>query len=131
MTKLGGWWMSSYSLPAGETLLEKYPANYFSEDRRPLGGRLYLADERIVFLPHRLDSLLGGNAVDIPLTAINGLYRETAADRDNPESTIPDRLEVIETDGTQHLLVLSDLDDALAQLQELLGIDTSVTKSSE
>ena len=123
MAHLGGWWMSTFSLPDGETLLEKYPANYFGNRDRPLGGRLYLTDQRVVFLPHRLDSLLGGSSTDIPFESINGVYRETAEDRDNPESSIPDRLEIVEMSGIRHLFVLSDLDDGLNRLSDLLGID--------
>ena len=122
MAQLGGWWMSTYALPDGETLLKKYPANYFCGRDRPLGGRFYLTGQRAVFLPHRLDSLLGGSATDIPFDSINGVYRETAADRENPESSIPDRLEIVEMSGTRHLLVLSDLDDGLTRLRDLLGI---------
>ena len=124
MTTLGGWWMASYPLPEDEALLEKYPANYFASEGRPLGGRLYLTDQRVVFLPHRLDSLLGGSSTDIPFESINGIYRETAADRDNPESPIPDRLEIQELSGESHLFVLSDLDGALLRTRELLGIET-------
>lgn len=116
MTKLGGWWMTSLTLPSEETLKFKYPANYFAGDR-PYGGRLYLTDDRLVFLPHRIDSLFGASAVSIWYPDIEVLDIETATDRGGDSERIPDRLLVGEREGPTHLMILSDLEEALDRIQ--------------
>lgn len=121
MDSLGGWWMSTCSLADDEGLDAKYPANYFRESGRPLGGRLYVTDRRVIFLPHRIDSLFGGAPAIFRADDTASVESETAADRPTSEKSIPDRLQIERRDGSLHLFVVSDLDDAIARVSERLG----------
>lgn len=120
MTKLGGWWMSTYRLDEDEELVTKYPTNYFQGDSRPLGGRLYLTDSRAIFLPHRIDSLLGGSAVPLPYDRIRGVRIETPDDRDESTRMMPERLQIDTTNGKTHLFVVSDVEKAHRRMKHAL-----------
>lgn len=111
-------------LDEGEVLLHKYPTNYFSEEDRPYGGRLYITDERFVFLPHRLDSILGASAVSIPFTTVNDVASEASVltEAELEDRRIPTRLRIETLSGTVHLFVVDDLDAAVEEAHEAIGI---------
>lgn len=121
MTKLGGWWMSTYHLDDDEELVVKYPTNYFCGNRRPHGGRLYLTDSRGIFVPHRLDSLFGAKAKPIPYDTITEVGIETKADRsDDASSAMPERLRIKTTDGKTHLFIVDRLERAHERMRNAM-----------
>lgn len=125
MAKLGGWWLKSDSLGEGEELIVKYPTNYFYRDSRPLGGRLYLTDQRLVFLPHFLDALLGGDRTSIDLDDIAEVREETPDDRPEGRSRrVPPRLQVDTRDGESHLFVIDGIEAAIERVNEQRGSAT-------
>lgn len=131
MTTIGGWWLSSLELDPGEALLHKYPTNYFGGDDRPYGGRLYVTDRRLVFLPHRIDAVLGASRVSIPFRELNDISSETdfLTNAEREDRRIPVRLRVETLDGTVHLFIVDDLDNVLVQVQEAVGIPESDTEA--
>lgn len=124
MTKIGGWWMSSMALEDDEDLLHKYPTNYFGEDSRPYGGRLYVTDQRFIFLPHRLDSILGAGPVHIPFDTVNDVSSEAdeLSEAELESRRIPERLRIETLAGESHHFFVEDLEDTLASVHEVLGI---------
>lgn len=116
MSKLGGWWMASYRLSEGESLEAKYPANHFHRNRRPYGGRLYITDRRVIFLPHRLDRVLGGSETVLSFEQIEHVRVESPADRSDPESAVPERLQIDTVSAETHLFVVSDLESAYVRI---------------
>lgn len=124
MTTIGGWWLSSYRLASEEALLHKYPTNYFSGEARPYGGRLYVTDRRLVFLPHRIDAMFGGSNVSLHFDDLNDVSSEAEYLEDGELDTrrIPIRLRVETLDGEVHFFVVEDLDRALEEVHLAIGI---------
>lgn len=85
---------------AGETVREAFPANHLRDEGRPLGGKLYLTTERVVFAPHLLDAWLGGAAWSVDLEAIL-----VVATTPGEASSAPDRLRLDTEEGTETFIV--------------------------
>src|ERR1051325_9657973 len=52
-------WFNRPVLDDGETVVKSYPANH-TQGKRAVGGKLFLTTRRLVFVPNRLDSRMGG-----------------------------------------------------------------------
>lgn len=124
MSKIGGWWLSSFRLDANESLQEKYPTNYFRGEDRPYGGRLYMTDRRFIFLPHRIDAILGAGHESIPFETINDVSSEEdfLDESTLEERRIPPRIRIETLDGQHHFFVVEDLESTLETMQKALGI---------
>lgn len=126
MAKLGGWWLSSEPLDDDEVVLEKYPTNYFENDRRPYGGRLYVTDKRLVFLPHILDALFGASRLSVTFDAIEDVASEAdRAEIDHEVRRIPIRLRIETVDEAIHQFVVDDLEDVLAVIEDVMVVPNS------
>lgn len=127
MAPIGSWWVVSHESLPDETTLCSYSVNYLPTEGRPLGGKLYLTDCRLLFSPHLLDAIFGGEAVAIELESVTDVTQLEAGERaesghDGPmagEST--DRLHVVCADGSSHSFVVNRLESALAAIEDALG----------
>lgn len=96
----------------GESVREAFPANHLRRDERPLGGKLYLTSERVVFAPHLLDAWFGGTSWAVDLAGI--LVVESAP---SETSSRPDRLRIETEDGFE-VFVVHDHETARAAIDE-------------
>lgn len=85
MTTVGGWFVQSYELEPDETKTEKYATIHHRGDQRPWGGRLYLTDRRLIFVPNFIDRFLGGESFDIPLLEVDHVSTSEEDDLDTPK----------------------------------------------
>ena len=58
-------WFNKPIIPADERILFEVPANH-TQGRRAVGGKMFVTDRRILFIPNRLDGVMGGNCKQIP-----------------------------------------------------------------
>ena len=116
MSKLGGWLISTYTIEDDEELVVRYPANLFKATGRPLGGRLYLTDHRAIFLPHRIDSALGGTATVMPYDEIASVRLETKEERESGGKDMPNRVQIDMPDGTTYRFVVNNPEKVLKRL---------------
>ena len=130
MTSIGGWWLSTFELRADESLLEYYAVNYFHGERRPYGGRLYLSDLRLIFVPHRIDALFGVRTATIELVTIADVRRDAdGPPTDNGDHNPPACLTVQTDDGDAHYFVMNDIDLAVERILD--AIRTAASRDSD
>lgn len=70
--------VGSPNLRPGEEILWRRNANYEQTALRYLGGKLFLTDQRLIFLPHGLDEATGGRSWACELTDISAIGVEPA-----------------------------------------------------
>lgn len=127
MADIGSWWVKGFGARPGESVLSAYYANYLRGEGRPLGGKLYVTDERLLFCPHLIDAFFGGSRRMIQLDTISAVERfdpesqveETTIDA--PGGGTEERIRVRLVDGTDAFFIANDLDDAIADLEAALG----------
>ncbi|TYL36335.1 hypothetical protein CV102_23030 [Natronococcus pandeyae] len=118
MGTIGGWWVASHDRNPDEETVDAYHVNYLRSDRRPLGGKLYVTDQRLLFSPHLVDSVLGGEKVGIDVADVERVTGVAAADRDDGPPADSLRVELI--DGTHESFVVSELEDAIDTVRRVL-----------
>ena len=99
-------------LRQGESVEESVFANRV-QGGRAIGGKLFITNDRLLFVPHRIDKLLGGEVVAIELARTASI-----------EAAVPDgsfftgghrrRLEVRNREGRAEMFVVNHV-DAVAQ----------------
>ncbi|SNZ04895.1 hypothetical protein SAMN06269185_0714 [Natronoarchaeum philippinense] len=98
-------------------------ANHTQNRRRAVGGKLFVTDRRVVFVPHTFDDVLGGAHVDVPLDAVETVTTEPA-DRSpgaivrQPLDTLfggslRTRLRIETADGDAELFLVDDIENAI------------------
>lgn len=117
MAGIGNWWVSSVQSKPGESVESSWYANYLRTEGRPLGGKLYLTSERLVFCPHLIDSFLGGDAWKIDLDRIHSVDPV----RSNESGSPGDRLRVEFDEEEAASFVLNDLEVATGAIDEAVA----------
>lgn len=56
-------------LSDGEEVILSYPSNH-TQGKRAVGGKLFVTNHRIAFVPNRVDANMGGKATEMPLSKI-------------------------------------------------------------
>ncbi len=82
MAAIGSWWVKGFDARADEEVLDAFYANYLRGEARPLGGKLYVTTERILFCPHLIDAYFGGSRRMIAREEIDRVERTTAGGSD-------------------------------------------------
>ncbi|HVV49150.1 MAG TPA: hypothetical protein VHO06_05795 [Polyangia bacterium] len=85
----------------GEEVRREFRANRWQHRIRAVGGRLYLTDRRLIFVPHKFDSKLGGRRWSARLQDLEGsspgggprTIRVEVHDGRDQRFVIPDRTE--------------------------------------
>lgn len=87
------------------------------------GGRLWLTNQRLVFLPHGFDQALGADAVNLPLSEVAHARKEPAGC--GPQAWFSGgaraRLRIDVVDGTTQLFVVNRLDSVVGQIEQQIG----------
>lgn len=65
-------WFPAPVLGSDETLVFCAPANFF-QGRRSVGGEITVTEKRFLFVPNRLDGMLGGSVVEIARSSITSV----------------------------------------------------------
>jgi hypothetical protein len=84
--RLGGGWFHSTELLEGEEVLRDAEVLH-KPSRTNQGGRLYLTNERLVYLPDRWSAVIGDQRVEWPLESI-GEFGMTRSDAGRPLFTV-------------------------------------------
>ena len=72
-----GIWIPSVTLSTDERVGYRAGGNLFS-GRRQIGVLVIVTDRRLLIVPNRLDSLLGGRRIELPRDVITGMRTEPA-----------------------------------------------------
>lgn len=107
MGSIGSWYVRSVPSDPDEEVLASFSANYLRADGRPLGGKLYVTSERVVFTPHLIDAWIGGDGYQEVLPEILSVSRTQPDD----EGT-RDRLQLIDTSDRETQFIVHDLEAA-------------------
>ncbi len=76
MKLLGEPTQDEFELREGEQLRFESRANHTQNRRRAVGGKLFVTDRRLGFVPHSFDNSLRGKHVDLDLTSIDAVTTE-------------------------------------------------------
>lgn len=60
-------WFNGIELLDREKVARSYPANH-TQGKRAVGGKLFVTNLRLAFVPNRIDSNLGGKTWELPLS---------------------------------------------------------------
>ena len=113
MAKLGNWWVSKHEALPGESVQHAYNVNYLRRTGRPLGGKLYLTDRRLLFSPTKVESALGGDRTSVDLDSIVGVSTlEAGSGPEDEPGRSTDRLRIECADDSTHTFVVSNLESA-------------------
>ncbi len=110
MASIGNWWVKGFGSRPEEEVIDAFYANYVRDGGRPLGGKLYVTSERLLFGPHLIDAALGGSRRMISRQEIDGVEQ-------SEEGRSP-RLVVTLADGETVTFVINDIDGAIAAIEE-------------
>jgi hypothetical protein len=109
-----GVWVPDPGLEQGEELRWQRGANR-TQGSRAIGGRLFLTSWRLVFMPNRLDALLGARPWAAPLAAVRGVGVQPR-DGNAFSGGLRSRLR-LDFDHGPELFVINNLDDVVAMLR--------------
>jgi hypothetical protein len=101
-------WFKHPTLKGGETVQLAYPANYTQNQWRAVGGKLFITTQRVIFLPHVFDDLLGGKSIELSLESIVDLFvRERSLSfKELFSGGLVDRLGIRLNNGQEFLFVV-------------------------
>jgi len=114
-----GLWFPSACLSDAEPVAFEAGVNLF-RGRRQIGGRVTVTDRRFLFVPNRLDGLLGGHRMDVRLADITNVTVEPAGSdiargrglsarfRPQVEIHLPDQMLVMTLASPDHLTVVDE-----------------------
>ncbi len=113
-----GTWITSPDLLPGEVVDFKAAANHLV-GRRSVGGQVTVTDQRLLFLPNRLDRLTGGRKIEVLRSAITNTRvlepgRQAARSRGLAALVRPQL--AVESQNESAVLVISDLNTLQAAL---------------
>lgn len=122
MADIGSWWVAGHESQPDETVVSAYYVNYLRPEKRPLGGKLYLTTHRILFCPHLIDAVFGGERLAI---AHEDVERVRKIERGDPSLADDDegggsaeRLRLERVDGSHASFILTDLDAAVEEMRD-------------
>ncbi|MEV6059857.1 hypothetical protein AB0L62_07615 [Nocardia asteroides] len=109
-----GLWIGNPELGASEKVVWQQLANR-TQGSRAVGGRLYLTDTRLLFVPNHLDALTGGKRWEVSLNQVRALGRQSP-DGKLFSGGLRTRL-LVDTDTGTELFVVGQLDEVIAILE--------------
>lgn len=118
MADIGSWWVHGFSATPGESVTASFYTNYLREDARPLGGKLYVTSERLLFCPHRIDQFFGGDRAEFALDAIANVECVTPDTNAKYGGGPSERLRIEFVGEREAIFVLSDLENAVQAIDD-------------
>lgn len=122
MGRIGSWYLKRVPAEPNEEVIASYSANFLRQDARPLGGKLYVTTNRVIFTPHLIDALLSGERYEIALGDVLEVksHRPTGTDRYGAGKK--ERLLVRTTTDEEAAFIVNKLEAAVER------IDTEVAR---
>lgn len=103
------------NLSTSENILFSVMANRTQSAQRAVGGKLFVTNKRILFIPHRFDSLFGGKELSLNISEIDTIEKEEAG-ADVLGGGLRDRLKIVTSNKKNELFVVNNLDDTIKKL---------------
>lgn len=119
-----GSWIDEVEFAPGEQLVWKRLANRQQGAYRAVGGRLFLTDRRLIFMPHKVDRATGGNSWSQDLANITRAAiepRHYGVPLVTRDVGLRRRLRVEQHDGTVDVFVVNRVEDVVGSINEALA----------
>lgn len=116
-------WVAKPILNESESVGLVYPANHTQNGWRAVGGKLFVTNKRIIFVPNMLDDKLAGKSVEIAHEQVSEIFfkERSVSIRELFSGGLWERLGVRLADGTAHLFVVNDLHQVRGGIAEALS----------
>lgn len=114
---IGSWWLSSTNALPGEQVLFSKAANRTQSSGRAVGGKLFVTNLRIIFLPHLADAALAGEKLLLPLAEVRDVGQQPAGG-DTFGGGLRNRLRIVHSGGTE-LFVVNKLQTVVETIRQL------------
>lgn len=112
-------WFNEPVLASGEDVLFEIPANH-TQGRRAVGGKCFATKERFLFVPNRMDAVLGGSPLEIRTDTI------TDVSVSPPKYSVGELFSgawrsrlAVTADSAQYLFVVNKLELTIQKLKQL------------
>lgn len=118
-----GIWVAKPRLEADEVVRWEKFANRQQSEYQATGGRLYLTDRRLLFVPNRLDSVTGGDRWSVSSANVREIGvegREPTIPVAGKAAKLRRRLRIATTTGLE-LFVINKVNEAVSDLKSALG----------
>lgn len=114
-----GTWFNQPTLHDSEVIALAYPANHTQNDWRAVGGKLFVTNQRIIFIPNKADHNFGGNSVEVTHEQVSSIFvkERSISIMELFSGGLRDRLGIRLADGTEHLFVVSKLSDTQSDIE--------------
>lgn len=119
-----GSWIGEPALTFGEQILWRRLANRQQGPYRSMGGRLFVTDRRVIFLPNRVDKVTGGQSWSRDLTDIARVEvepRHYGIPFVTKDVGLRRRLRVEGRDGTIEIFLVNRVKHAVARLEAAIA----------
>lgn len=116
-------WVKQPILNESESLGLVYPANHTRNSWRAVGGKLFVTNKRIIFVPNILDDKLAGKPVEIAHEQVSEIFvqERSVSIKELFSGGLRERLGIRLDDGTAHLFVVNDLHRVRDDIAEALS----------
>ncbi len=119
--KIGSWWLASLEAMPGEKVLFSVLANRRQSSQRAVGGKLFITNLRVIFIPHLFDSATGGEQMTFPLQDLHEIGTQPSGG-DFFGGGMRDRLRLVHRSGME-LFVVNKLPVVIENIERLLRRD--------
>ena len=115
-------WFNNPKLNEAEFIALAYPANHTQNSWRAVGGKLFITNQRVLFLPNKIDNSLGGEPVEFYLHDIETVFLKEGQLSLNElfSGGLVDRLGLRMRDGQEHLFVVEKVTTKRGELESHL-----------
>lgn len=123
MGSIGNWWVKGFGIRPGEEVRRGFYVNYLRADQRPLGGKLYVTNQRVLFCPHLIDSFFGGSPRMILLKKIVNVAvvdPTEVPDREIVGGGTEKRLRIDTSANQSEYFIINDLEAAVSTINDEL-----------
>ena len=107
-----------------ESVLYETPANH-EQKKIARGGKIFATEKRLIFIPNRLDALLGGKPLEMEIANIHEITikHATFTFRELFSGALRKRLHVRTTLNENHFFVVDGLESVIKSLGSLLNLN--------
>lgn len=123
MNKAEDMWFNKPNLNDSEMVELAYPANHTQNNWRAVGGKLFITNQRILFVPNKIDDKLGGEPVEITHDQVSAFFvkGKSISIKELFSGGLVDRLGIRLADGTEHSFVVNNLSETRSDIEEKLS----------
>lgn len=121
MGSIGSWYLKGIPARTNETVQAGFSANYLRKNKRPLGGKLYVTSERVIFTCHRIDAFFDGESFERDLGEIVAVGQMRADSDDGYAGGGEPRLRMVDLNGEEGIFIVHKLPKAVSTIDNAVA----------